>query len=114
MHLVGRPGRVLNEQGTFKGSISGSITLRFVSVISSTSTGGTGTFTAYPKGGSFSGRTSTKGHVVGATIYFTGSASITRGTGRWAHASGSNLQFSGSINRQNFRSTGHMQGHIGV
>jgi hypothetical protein len=111
MHLIGRPGHVLNEQGSFTGTLSGSIAIHFVSA---TSTSGTGTFVAYPQGGSISGRTATRGHVVGANVYFSGTMSITSGTGRWAHAAGSGLQFNGVINRQNFHATGHMQGSIGV
>lgn len=111
MHLIGRPGHVLNEQGTFTGTLGGSINVHFTAV---TSTSGIGTFLAYPSGGSIAGQTNTKGHVVGANIYFTGTMTITKGTGRWAHASGSGLQFSGVINRQNFHATGHMQGNIRV
>jgi hypothetical protein len=112
LHLVGRPGHVLNEQGTFSGSQSGTIALRFTSV---TSTSGEASFTAYSsKGGSVSGRTATKGRVVGATVYLSGSMTITGGTGRWAHASGRNIVFSGVVDRQNFHATTHMQGSIKI
>jgi hypothetical protein len=109
LHLVGRPGHVLNEQGTFTGSQSGTIAIRFTSV---TSTSGEATFVAYPGGGSVSGHTTTRGHVVGAKVYFGGSMTITGGSGRWAHASGRGLGFSGVVNRQNFHATTHMQGSI--
>jgi hypothetical protein len=111
MHLIGRPGHVLNEQGSFSGTLSGSIDIHFVSASSTT---GAGTFVAYTQGGSISGETRTSGHVVGASVYYTGTMSITKGTGRWAHAAGSGLRFSGVINRHNFHSTGHMQGSIRV
>jgi hypothetical protein len=112
LHLIGHPGHVLNEQGTFNGSQSGTIAIRFTSV---TSTSGGATFTAYSsKGGSVSGRTSTKGHVVGAKVYFTGTMSITGGTGRWSHASGGGIRFSGVVDRHNFHATTQMQGSIHV
>lgn len=110
LHLVGRAGHVLNEQGTFTGSQSGTIAIRFTSV---TSTSGEATFAAYPRGGGYvSGRTSTKGRVVGAKVYFGGSMTITGGSGRWAHASGRGLGFSGVVDRRNFHATTHMQGSI--
>jgi hypothetical protein len=112
LHLVGRPGHVLNEQGTFSGSQSGTIAIRFMSV---TSTSGEATFVAYPRGGGWvSGRTSTKGRVVGANVYFSGSMTITGGSGRWAHASGHGLGFSGVVDRRSFHATTHMQGNINV
>ena len=112
LRLVGHPGHVLNERGTFSGSQSGTIEVRFTSV---TSTSGEASFTAYSsRGGSVSGRTKTRGRVVGATVYFTGVMTITGGTGRWSHASGRNLQFSGSVDRRSFRATTRMQGSINV
>jgi hypothetical protein len=112
LRLVGRPGHVLNEQGTFSGSQSGTIAIRFTSV---TSTSGEATFVAYPRGGGWvSGRTSTKGRVVGAKVYFGGSMTISGGSGRWAHASGRGLAFSGVMDRRSFHATTHMQGSINV
>jgi hypothetical protein len=111
LHLIGRPGHVLNEQGTFSGTQSGTIAIRFTSV---TSTSGEATFTAYPSGGSVSGRTSTKGEVVGAHVYFSGSMTITEGTGKWAHASGRGLGFSGVVDRRSFHATTHMTGTISL
>jgi hypothetical protein len=111
LHLVGKAGHVLNEQGTFSGTQSGTIAIRFTSV---TSTSGEATFVAHPSGGTVSGRTSTKGEVVGSHVYFSGSMTITGGTGKWAHASGHGLGFSGVVDRQNFHATTHMSGHISV
>jgi hypothetical protein len=110
LHLIGKPGHVLNEQGTFSGSQAGTIAIRFTSV---TSTSGEASFTAYSsKGGSVSGRTATRGHVVGAIVYFTGTMTITGGTGRWSHASGHNLKFNGTVDRRSFHATTQMQGTI--
>jgi hypothetical protein len=109
LRLIGRPGHVLNEKGTFSGSQSGTIAIRFTSV---TSTSGGATFAAYSSGGSISGQTTTRGHVVGSKVYFTGVMSVTGGSGRYAHAYGRNLQFSGVVDRRTFHATTHMQGSI--
>jgi len=112
LHLIGRPGHVFNERGTFSGSQSGTIEIRFTSV---THTSGEATFAAYSShGGSVSGHASTKGHVVGATVYFNGNLTVTGGTGQWAHASGRNLRFSGTVDRHTFNAKTHMQGSITV
>lgn len=109
LRLVGKPGHVLNERGTFSGSQSGTIAIRFTSV---TSTSGGATFAAYSSAGSISGQTTTRGHVVASKVYFTGVMSVTGGSGRYAHALGRNLQFSGVVDRRNFHATTHMQGSI--
>jgi len=109
LHLVGRPGHVLYEQGTISGTLSATVSARCTSI---SSTKGTATFTIYTKGGSFSGRASTRGHVAGASVPFAGTAVVTSGTGVWAHAAGSNLQYSGVMNRQNYRIAEHLTGNI--
>lgn len=110
VRLIGRPGHVDNERGTFTGTFSGTIALRVEAV---GSTGGTATFTMYPtKGGSISGHSVTRGHVNGATVDFTGTATITGGTGSWAHASGTGLRYEGVLNRQNNHATSVMSGRI--
>lgn len=109
MHLVGRPGHVLTEQGSVSGTYSGSASSRNVALISNQ---GESTFTLYFKGGSLSGRSTSHGHVVGATAYFTGAGKITGGTGTWAHAAGSSLQFSGTFDRQNYAVTDHVTGTV--
>jgi hypothetical protein len=112
LRLVGLAGHVLNEKGSFTGTQSGTIAIRFTSVNASS---GSATFAAYSsRGGSVSGRATTKGHRVGATDYFTGIATITGGTGRWAHASGRNLRFTGTVDRHNFHASTHIQGTMHV
>jgi hypothetical protein len=112
LHLVGSAGHVLNEKGSFTGTQSGTIAVRFTSgnVIS-----GSATFAAYSsRGGSVSGRATIKGHVGVATVYFTGIVTITGGTGRWAHASGRNLRFTGTVDPHNFHASTHIEGTINV
>jgi hypothetical protein len=112
VHLVGRPGHIDYAKGTVSGTFSGTTSCRFVTIGSS---GGSVTFTIYPaSGGSILGRAATHGRVVGPTVYFSGTASIIGGTGRWAHAHGTNLKYAGTSNRQNYRSTSVMHGSISV
>lgn len=109
MHLIGRPGHILNEQGSVSGTLPGSVSSRSTTL---SSTQGTSTFTFYTKDGSIFGQADTHGRVVGANVYLTGTATITGGSGSWAHASGSGLQYSGVISRQNFHVTEHINGSI--
>jgi len=112
LRLVGRPGHVDYAKGNVTGNFAGTTSVRFVAI---GSTGGEATFTIYPtSGGSLIGRSVTHGHVVGPTAYFSGTASITGGTGRWAHAHGTGLGYSGSLDRQNYHSTSVMHGSIRV
>lgn len=111
LHLVRKAGHVLNEQGSFTGTQSGTIAVRFASV---NVVSGSATFAAYSaQGGSVNGRANIKGHV-GATVYFTGTVTITGGTGRWAHASGRNLRFIGTVDPNNFHASAHIEGTINV
>lgn len=110
MHLIGRPGHVLDEQGTVSGSLSGSASSKNTSLPSNE---GTTVFTVdYTKGGSMTGKASSHGRVIGPTAYFTGTATITGGTGVWAHARGSHLKFTGVMDRQNYRVEDHVTGTI--
>jgi hypothetical protein len=112
LRLVGRPGHVSYAKGTVSGTFSGTTSARFVAIGSS---GGEATFTIYPaSGGSILGRSVTHGRVVGPVAYFSGTASIVGGTGRWAHAHGTNLKYTGTVNRQNYRSASVMHGSISV
>jgi hypothetical protein len=112
LHLVGLSGHVLNEKGSFTGTQSGTIAVRFTSV---NVVSGSATFAAYSsRGGSVSGRATIRGHVGVATVHFTGIVTITGGTGRWAHASGRNLRFAGTVDPHNFRASAHIEGSINV
>jgi hypothetical protein len=100
---------VIYEQGTVSGTLSATVSSRSTAI---NTTQGAGTFTIYPKGGSFSCQAFTHGRLVGSTIYFTGTAKIVSGTGSWAHASSSNMRYTGTMNRQNYRITLHITGTI--
>ncbi len=109
MHLVGRPARVFNEQGSVTGTMSGSAYSRNTAI---STTEGAATFTLYLKSGSISGKATPHERLAGATVYFSGIASITGGTGSWAHAAGSSLRFAGAINRQNLKVSETLTGTV--
>jgi hypothetical protein len=50
----------------------------------------------------------------GGTASFSGTLSITRGTGGYAHAHGSGISFTGTINRSNDSVTVHVNGKLSV
>ena len=74
----------------------------------------TALFTIYPRGGSITGRASARFVVKGSTGYYGGTLEITHGTGRYRHASGSNIGISGTINRQTFALTVKANGWISL
>jgi hypothetical protein len=111
---IGSPqGHVLNERGTVSGTYRGSVEARLVA---RTNTQWEATLTVYTSGGSLKAKSTTRfrpekeEEVIG---YFVGTASITGGTGTWAHTSG-HLTFNGSVDRQNFHVSADMTGALNV
>jgi hypothetical protein len=88
----------LTEKGTAGGSLKGSIDLS-LHVVSTNEV--TASVSVYPKGGALYGSGSASYHVHGAYAEFSGTLSITKGSGSWSGAHGSNLKFSGKIERSN-------------
>jgi hypothetical protein len=109
LHLTSRHGFTLNEQGIGTGTISGTIYvhLRIVSTSKVTAE-----MNIYLKGGSISGNTAAAYRREGAKGSFSGSLSIARGTGSYAHAQGSGLSFSGTIQRSNYAVTVRVSGTV--
>jgi hypothetical protein len=114
LRLIGYPkGHVFNERGTVSGTYRGSTEARLVAI---TNTKWEATLTVYTSGGSLKAKATARARpvkeeeVIG---YFLGSASITGGTGTWAHTSGS-LTFNGSINRRTFQVSADMSGTLNV
>lgn len=107
---VGKPhGLNLSEKGSVKGSINGAITLQ----LHVTSTNKVSANVAVmPKGGSLSGSGSASYHVHGGYAEFSGSLSITKGSGSYKGAHGSNLKFSGKIQRSSDSVTVYLSGTL--
>lgn len=98
LHMVSHSHLSIVEEGNGSGTLSGRLTLHLMLSL----TGGSVTFTAYPPGGTISGRGEGTSYAKGNTAYFTGTASITGGTGKYSHASAHNVQLHGSLQRHTF------------
>lgn len=99
LHLTSKHGFTLNEQGAATGTLKGAIYvhLRIVSTKKVTAE-----VNIYPSsGGSISSSASAAYRREGAVGKFSGSLSITRGSGAYGHARGSGLSFSGTIAKSN-------------
>jgi hypothetical protein len=109
LHLTSRYGFTLNEQGAATGTVPGTIYVHLKIVSTSRVTA---EVNIYPKGGSISGYGSAAYRRKGAKGNFSGSLSISRGSGSFNHARGSGLSFSGTIQRSNYAVTVHVSGTI--
>jgi hypothetical protein len=88
-------GRHINGQGTLTGTIRGAVYIHLL-------LGPGRTFTAeanvYARKGSLSGQGAGRYQVGNFHVQFSGSVSMSRGTGRYAHARAHDLRFTGSVN----------------
>jgi hypothetical protein len=97
-HLVSHHREMLLEEGYGSGTLSGKLVMH----ITLAYTQGSVIFTAYPPGGTITGRGEGSSYARGNTAYFTGTASITSGTGRYAHASARGVKIRGTLQRKTF------------
>jgi hypothetical protein len=109
LHLTSHHAFTLNEQGSVSGTISGTIYIH-LHVVSTNRV--TAEVNIYPSGGSLTGYASASYHPSGAVASFNGTMSITRGSGRYSHAHGSGLGFTGTIQRTNDAVTVHVNGRM--
>ncbi|HEV2973491.1 MAG TPA: autotransporter [Solirubrobacteraceae bacterium] len=109
LHLTSHRGFTLNEQGVASGTISGTIYIH-LNVVSTNRV--TAEVSIYPSGGSLTGRASASYRPAGGVASFNGTLEIARGSGRYGHAKGSGLSFSGTVQRSNDAVTVHVGGRI--
>ncbi len=112
LHLTSKHGFTLNEEGATGGTIKGTIYIHLH--IANNQGGVTAEVNIYPHGGSLAGEGSASYRVEGAQATFSGRLSITRGTGSYAHAHGSNLRFTGTIERRNDAVAVQLSGQLSV
>jgi hypothetical protein len=94
LHLTGTSGELIEEEGPATGALPGKVRVRFV-----VGTAVTGSFTIYPRGGgSINGHGSARLHSTGTYASFGGTLTVSRGSGRYAHARGSGGLY-GTVNR---------------
>lgn len=109
LRLDNHKGAVLKEHGTAKGTLGGPLYLQ-LRVNSTRSV--TASVQVYPSGGGLSATASANYKVSGAYARFSGRLNITKGSGRYAKASGKNLSFSGTIKRTNDAITVYVSGRL--
>lgn len=109
LHLTSHHGFTLNEQGTVSGTVAGTIYIH-LNVVSTNRV--TAEVNIYPRGSSITGSASASYHPSGAVASFDGAMSVERGTGRYDHAHGSGLSFTGTIQRSNDAVTVHVKGRM--
>jgi len=109
LHLTSKRKFTLNEQGYAAGTISGTIYIH-LNVVSVNHV--TAEVSIYPTGGSLTSYASASYHPAGGVATFNGSMYIARGTGRYSHAHGSGLSFTGTIKRENDAVTVHVSGRM--
>lgn len=109
LRLTSKKGFTLNERGSASGTIAGSIYIH-LHLVSTTRV--TAEVNIYPAGGSLTGSGSGSYHVVGGYASFSGTLSITRGSGKYAHARASGLRFTGTIQRRDDSVTVKLSGPL--
>ncbi len=107
LHLTGKQGFTLNEEGPASGTVSGTLYVH-LKIVSSTRV--TAEISLYPHGGSITCSGSAAYKREGSIANFAGALSIDRGTGSYAKAHGSGLSFSGTILRSNDAIAVHVGG----
>ena len=108
LRMQSSKGSTIAEKGTGWGTFNCSVVIELT--LSGTLV--TAQYTAYLRGGSISG--TARAHIHSATTRaaaFSGTISLSRGTGSRAHASGT-AGFSGTINRTSYAMTTHITGRL--
>jgi hypothetical protein len=108
LHLTSKRGFTLNEHGSASGTVGGTI---YVQLTIASTNRVTARVSIYPSGGSISGYATADYHRGTTAASFSGTMSVTGGSGHYAHAHGSGLGFSGTIQRSNDAITVHVSGH---
>jgi hypothetical protein len=109
LHLTSHHTTHLNLQGTATGSIRGTIYIH-LNVTSPTRV--SAEVSIYPSNGSLTGVSTASYHASGGHATFSGTLSIIRGSGAYAHAHASALGFSGTIQRSNDATSVHVSGPL--
>ena len=109
LHLTSHHGFHLNEQGTASGTIKGTI---YIHLDVSSTNRVTAEVNIYPNGGSLTGYGTANYRADGGQATFSGTLSISRGSGSYAGAHASGLSFTGTIERVNDATTVHLSGPL--
>lgn len=109
LRLTSKHGFTLNEQGTATGTVRGAI---YVHLTIASSKRVTAEVNIYPRGGSITGFGAASYRRRHTDAVFSGTLSVERGSGSYAHAHGSGLSFSGTIQRTSEAITVRVNGRV--
>jgi hypothetical protein len=109
LHLTSHHTTHLNFQGTASGTIKGTIYIH-LNVTSPNRV--SAEVSIYPSNGSLTGVSTANYRASGGQATFSGTLSISRGSGAYAHAHAPALDFSGTIQRSNDATTVHVSGPL--
>jgi hypothetical protein len=109
LSLTSKHGFTLNELGSASGTITGKIYVH-LTIVSTDRV--SAEVNIYPRDGSISGQGTASYRRGSTTANFSGSMSIDRGTGSYAHVHGQGLSFGGTIARSNDAVTVHVSGRV--
>jgi hypothetical protein len=109
LRLTSHHAFTLNEEGSASGSVAGKI---YIHLKVASTNRVTAEVSIYPSGGSVTGYATASYHPSGAVASFNGTMTVERGSGRYNHAHGSGLSFSGTIQRSNDAVTVHVSGRM--
>jgi hypothetical protein len=109
LRLTSHQGFTLNEQGSASGTIRGTI---YIHLNVSSTNKVTAEVNIYPHNGSLTGHGSASYSVAGSYASFSGTLSISRGSGSYSHAHASRLRFTGTIQRRTDAVTVRLSGPL--
>ncbi len=110
LRLTSKHNFTLNERGAATGTARGAIYVHLTLVSSSLAKA---EVNIYPNGGSITGHATATYRRHGSTASFTGTLSISHGSGSYAHIRGSGLSFTGVIEESNKDAiTVHVNGRV--
>ena len=109
LHRTSHHGFHINEEGTASGTIRGTI---YIHLDVSSTNRVTAEVSIYPSDGSLTGYGTADYRSDGGQATFSGTLSISRGTGSYSGAHASNLSFSGTIQRSNDATTVRVSGPL--
>jgi hypothetical protein len=108
LHLVSHRNEVLQEQGGGSGTLKGHITVQLTLAFPQASV----KFTAYTPGGTIVGTGEGATYASGSVAHFNGTATITGGTGKYAHASAHGIKLKGTLVKKTYAFTVEVEGKM--
>jgi len=97
LHITKREGSDLEARGAATGTLAGSLDLH---IVVDSADRMSASFVGSSHAGTLSGRGQSSYVVSGNVLSYTGTVSISRGTGSYAHASGVGIHIEGAMNRE--------------